>query len=272
MQVFQQHFWGYEVSYPEDWVHAAHGDVEAFGMHEQALDLNYDGKGMGYLLIRCELNPYQSPIAPLWSKYLARVAVMHSAKNVGSSPFRVGNMEGFEAELVLPRRENKRLWVGILSAGGILLHLMVLHRKTEFDAFQPIVSGMVSSLRFAESVSDLRVTPRGMPIPKGSVSAPAEEIFPEAESLAPYTESWDAFRTDAPIDALQIFYLREAPVHGWELLAYSPFPGKSPETTYATLVTRKEDGGGAAIHLVPAGEGDASLPQGHIVIQYLKKG
>jgi hypothetical protein len=267
MSTFQHPLWGYEVTYPDDWVHATHGDVEAFAPHSAALDIHYEGERMGYLLLRAELNPYQKPIEPLWAEHLTRIAVMHAAKKVGSSLFTVGNAKGFEAELLLPRRENKRLWVGILSAGGIILHLMVMHRKTERAAFQPIVSKIVASLRFAASVSDVRVTPRGMPIPASCVPAPVEELFPQANP----EDQWEAYRGGGAADALQIFYLREAPAHGWESLAYFPFPGKTPDITYATLLLHKE-GIGAAVHILPVGK-DTPLSEGNIVIQYpTKKG
>ncbi len=262
MAVFQQHFWGYEVTYPNEWVHATHGDVEAFAMHREALDTAYHGPRMGYLLVRAEYNPYQRPVEPLWSQHLTKIAVMHTAKKVGSAPFEVGSARGFEAELLLPRRDNRRLWTGILSAGGIILHLMVTHRKDEKETFQPVVSRMVASLRFSAHVEGVHVSPLGMPLPRGSQAAPIEAIYPQAEA----SSTWEAYRGSGPADALQIFYLREAPFHGWESLAFYPYPNRDPYIQHASLVLHKA-GRGAAVHIIP----DKNADTAHIAIQYVQE-
>ncbi len=256
MPLFQQHYWGYEIAYPDDWVHATHEDVEAFAMHTQALDTRYDGPGMGYLLVRAEFNPYRRPIEPLWAQHLTKIAVMHTAKKVGSAPLEVGNLKGFEAELLLPRRDDRRMWVGILSAGGIILHLMVMHRKAEKEAFQPAVTRMVYSLRFAPRVEGVSLSPGGMPLPAGYREAALQEVYPQAEGDA----GWEAYTGKAQADALQIFYLREAPASGWEMLAFYPYPNREKEIRHAQLVLHKESLG-SVVHIFPGGE---------IAIQYIE--
>jgi len=256
--LFQQHFWGYEITYPDDWVHATHGEVEAFAMHTQALNVEYKGAHMGYLLVRGEFNPYQKPIEPLWGQHLTKIAVMHAAKKVGSAPFQVGNAKGFEAELLLPRRDDRRMWVGLLSAGGIILHLMVTHRKAEKEEFQPVVSRMVASLRFAPQVEGVTLSPGGMPLPKGYQRADPKSVYPQADA----SSEWEAYTGEAASGALQIFYLREAPVYGWEALAFYPYPNTDPQIQHGQLVLHK-DGRGAVIHI---------LPSGQIAIQYMEVG
>ncbi len=258
MADFQQHYWGYEITYPDDWTHATHGEVEAFAMHRQALDSAYDGPHMGYLLIRAEYNPYQKPIQPVWAQHLAKIGVMHAAKKVGSAPFEVGVLQGFEAELVLPQRDNRRLWVGILAAGSIILHLMVTHRKTEKDTFQPIFSQMVASLRFAGQVADVTQTPGGMPLPREAEPAAIEDVYPHHDDAS----RWEAYHCAAAADALQIFYAREAPVHGWELLALDPYPNQDEKKTWASLIVHKT-GQGAAIHILPKAQGSDLIIQYH---------
>lgn len=242
MPVFQQHFWGYEITYPDDWVHATHGDVEAFALHPQALDIDYDGPHMGYLLIRAELNAYQMPLEPLWTEHLSRIAIMHGAKQIGSRPYLAGQAKGFAAELLLPRREERRLWTAVLAAGGIVLHLMAMHRSTEVLDFHPLVA----SLRFAPFVTGMTRSPRGMPLPAGSLPVQPADVFPD---LTP-ADHWEAYRAAAAVDALQIFYIREAPGHGWEVLGYSPYPNRDPAIQHASLVLYR-DGQGAAVHLLP---------------------
>jgi hypothetical protein len=56
------------------------------------------------------------------------------------------------------------------------------------------------------------------------------------------------------VDALQMFFMREAPGHGWEVLSYSPYPNRNPAIQHASLVLYR-DGRGAAVHLLPDGTG-----------------
>lgn len=266
MAVFQQHFWGYEITYPDEWTQATHGDVEAFAMHTQALSPDYDGPHMGYLLVRAEFNPFQDPIEPLWNEYAAKIAIMHGAKKIGSAPFKVGTLAGFEAELQLPQKENRRLWMGVLAAGGVVLHLMVTHRKTEKALFQPVFSRMVASLRFAARVEGVRLTESGLPLPQGYLPAAVDDVYPQAEAGS----RWEAFRGPAAADALQIFYLREAPVYGWQTLAFSPYPNPRQAGTEAVLVLNRPGSDGTAVRILPS---DSNQPQSpaNLVIQHIQK-
>lgn len=256
--VFQQHFWGYEITYPDHWVHATHGDVEAFALHPQALDVAYDGPRMGYLLIRAELNAYQMPLDTLWAEHLSRIAIMHGAKQVGSKPYFVGQSKGFAAELMLPRREDKRLWTAVLAAGGIVLHVLAMHRSSEALDFQPLIS----SLRYASLVSGVTLSARGMPLPTGSLPVEPADVFPDITAA----DHWETYRASAAVDALQIFYAREAPAHGWEVLGYSPYPNRDPAIQHASLVLYR-DGCGAAVHLLPHDIGTGFVVLHHPAVQ-----
>ncbi|NPA92718.1 MAG: hypothetical protein GXO56_03455 [Chloroflexi bacterium] len=250
MPTFVHPLWGYAIDYPEGWAHRDEGEVVAFAARPEALDPEYEGEGMGYLLIRPELNPFLRPIEPLWTEYITKIAIMRGAKKLGASPLKVGNLQGYEAELLLPAKLNRRLWVGLLAAGGVILHLMVTHRKDDRALFQEPASKMVKSLRFVERVEGVKLSPRGLPLPADYQPASPTEVVEGVDDPA----QWEAFTGKAPIAALQVFYLREAPLHGWKIAEYYPYPNPYTPAPMARLRLEKDDQT-AAVGLIPREEG-----------------
>ena len=250
MPTFVHPLWGYALDYPAGWAHRDEGEVTAFAARPEALNADYEGEGMGYLLIRPELNPFMRPIEPLWTEYITKIAIMRGAKKLGASPLKVGNLQGYEAELLLPAKQNRRLWVGLLAAGGVILHLMVTHRKDDRDLFQEPASRMVSSLRFVAALEEVATTPRGLPLPAGYSPTAPEAVVEGVDA----PNKWEAFTGSAPIGGVQVFYLREAPQHGWEIAEYYPYPNPKAPSPYARLLLEK-DGTVAAVALLPREKG-----------------
>ncbi len=236
MPTFVHPLWGYALDYPAHWVWREEGEVVAFAPHAAALDLTYEGQGMGHVVIRPELNPYLRPVEPLWTQYITRIAIMRGAKNMGSAPLKVGRLQGYEAELQLPQKANRRLWVGLLAAGGVVLHLLVTHRRDEKDLFQVPASRLVQSLRFVARTPEVPTTPWGAPLPPGYTPTAPQDLLTDA----PPEQGWEAYRGAAPIAALQAFYLRELPAHGWTLETYFPFPNRDPKVRFAALAAQRE--------------------------------
>ncbi len=249
MPTFVHPLWGYALDYPEGWVWQEDGEVVAFAAHREALSLDYEGERAGHLAVRPELNPYLRPIEPLWTQYITRIGIMRGAKKLGASPLQVGNLQGYEAELLLPVKQNRRLWVGLLAAGGVVLHLMATHRKDEKAYFQPLFSRMVESLRFVEHTEGIRTNSWGLPLPPDYVPTSPEEILEDVDPSRP----WEAYRGEGVLAALQVFYLRELPHYGWEVDTYYPYPNRNPDVRFASFVVHKGEQT-VVVALIPRGE------------------
>ncbi|MBI5952033.1 MAG: hypothetical protein HY865_10270 [Chloroflexi bacterium] len=233
MAVFQQIFWGYELTYPDGWVCQPQQDADAFAATADAIDPSYSGADAGQLLVRGEWNWELKPIGPLWHRHIGMLAGMMGARQVGSAPWKIGQSVGLEAEIVLPKRENRRLWTGILAHDFRVLHFMVTHPREARDEFQPVATKIISSLRFPNQISGVETSPESVPLPPGYESVDPKSILPDI--AAP--EQWRAYAGSADIGALQAFYAREAPLHGWAMEEYIPFPGAS-ELGFARLKLR----------------------------------
>lgn len=221
MTIFQHVLWGYQLTYPDDWTHRTLGDVEGFAAFPEALEGDYHGEKDGHLLVRAEWNGLMQDLEPLWNRHIGLTAGMLGAKKVGAAPWRMGGAVGMEAEIGLPKNSNQRLWVGILGRGPVALHFMVSHRLEERAWFEPLVTQLISSLRFVENEAELQHDANGLPLPPGYTSvAPTDIIQDIADS-----KLWRAYRGQSAIGALQAFYLREAQKHGWEIESFEPFPG-----------------------------------------------
>jgi len=223
MTVFQHILWGYELTYPDDWLCQPVQDSDAFVATADALDLSYSGADAGQLMVRGEWNWESKPIEPLWHRHIGMLAGMMGAKQVGSAPWKVGQSSGLEAEIVLPKKENRRLWTGILMRDFRVLHFMVTHPKEARDEFQPIATKIISSLRFPNQVHGIETSAEGIPLPPGYQPVDPKSILSDIAT----PEQWRAYAGGAGIGALQAFYLREAPNYGWELEEYVPFPSPS---------------------------------------------
>ena len=222
MAVFQHILWGYELTYPDNWVHRTLGDVEGFAPVEAALDANYQGEQNGHLLVRAEWNGLLRDLQPLWNQHIGLTAGMLGAKNVGAAPWAMGGAQGLEAEIALPKSKNQRLWAGILGRGALVLHFMVLHTLSDRAWFEPLFTRLISSLRFPASLADgLARDASGLPLPPDyAPTSPAELVSDIADP-----HNWRAYRGANSIGALQAFYLREAQHNEWEIESLETFPG-----------------------------------------------
>ena len=223
MTVFQHVLWGYELTYPDDWVYRAIGDTDGFAAIPEALTPGYAGDQSGHLLVRAEWNSARLPVGPLWNEHIARACGMIGAKKVGAAPWRMGGGVGFEAEIVLPKQSKNRLWTGTLTRDFLVLNFMVTHRKDERESFEPLVTRLISSLRFLERAGGIEINEIGIPLPPGYTPTDPRMVVDDIAD----PENWLAYDGREGSGALQAFYLREAPVHGWLVEEYVPFPGPS---------------------------------------------
>ncbi|HET9915114.1 MAG TPA: hypothetical protein VFQ13_24700, partial [Anaerolineales bacterium] len=149
MAVFRHILWGYELTYPDHWTHQSVQDADAFAPPVpsippeetggfDALDPDHEGSSASQLLIRGEWNWERQPIEPLWNRHIGMLAGMLGARQVGSAPWKLGDATGLEAEIVLPKKDNRRLWTGILMRDFRVLHFMVSHPKKVREQFEPI--------------------------------------------------------------------------------------------------------------------------------------
>jgi len=222
MPDFQQIAWGYELTYPEDWAHLTLGDVEGFAAKPEALSPDYIGDRSGQLLIRAELMTTGQPIEPIWNKHIGMVASMMGARDVGSAAWQLGQAKGFEAEIVLARKDERRFWVGILSYRWLLLQFSVLHLKSEFDYFQPAMTRVISSLKIIREAAGILLDDNGIPRPPGYDRIAVKDVLDDVQDPA----NWLAYNGTQSIGAMQAFCLREMPIHGWEITEYEPFPNQ----------------------------------------------
>ena len=237
MKTFQHPLWGFEFTYPDDWVHAVHEDKDGFAPDAAAFaKADYAAIQAAHLLVRGEWNGYREPIAPRWNQYISKLAIMLGAKQLGSAPFRMGGASGFEAELRLPRKLNRRLWVGILARDAIILHLTVSHPLEIRETFEPLATQIISSLRFLDRVENLTLNRDGIPLPPDYAITDPISLVPDLQN----GENWRAYTGSSDIGALQAFYYRELPTHGWEIQEFIPWPNQV-DIDFVRLRIHKDD-------------------------------
>jgi hypothetical protein len=260
MAIFQHPLWGFELSYPDNWVQQSHDDVDGFAKSAEAFTKSgAANEKVAHLLVRGEWNGWRKPIAPLWNQYITKLSIMLGAKKIGSSPFSMGGANGFETEIQLPRRLNRRLWVGILARGVVILHFMVSHPKDERSAFEPPATQIIASLRFPDRIDGLTINERGLPVPPGYAPIDPVNLVPDAQN----DDSWQAYDGSSDIGALQAFYYRELPHYGWEINEFIPFPNQV-DIYFARLRIYKDDIA-ATLGIIPITE---KKPMGKIVVKY----
>jgi hypothetical protein len=220
MTIFQHPLWGFEFTYPADWVHSTVGDVEGFAEVAAALEPGYSGEKSGHLLVRPEWNATLQAVEPLWGRHMGVTAGLIGAKRVGSAAWQMGGAVGLEAEIALPKVSSLRLWSGILARDFLVLHFMVTHPKDDRARFEPLVTRLIASLRFVPAVTGLAVEMLGLPLPPGYVPMDPRQVIPDIADVAP----WSAYDGESPVGALQAFYLREVAAHGWTVDEFMPFP------------------------------------------------
>jgi hypothetical protein len=233
MTVFQHILWGYKLTYPDHWTHQPVQDTDAFS---DALASNDEGLNAGQLLVRGEWNWERKPIEPLWNRHIGLMAGMIGAKQVGSAPWKLGDATGLEAEIVLPKKDNQRLWTGILMHDFRVLHFMVTHPKEIRETFEPAATKVISSLRFLYQISGIKTTREGIPLPPGYEAVDPKSILADISD----PQNWRAYSGSAGIGALQAFYIREVPIHNWDMEEYVPFPSSS-ELGFARFQLRRSN-------------------------------
>jgi hypothetical protein len=263
MKKFQHILWGYELDYPDDWVHKAVGETQAFAENPQALTPGYTGPKSGHLLVSAEWNAFDKPIEPIWKQHIAKIASMIGAKKVASAPWHMSGGVGLEAEIKLPKRDRKRMWVGILMHGLTVLKFVVVHPLEERSAFEPPVTGIIKSLHFPHRMPGVESTSEGLPLPPDYTPVDPSTIIPDIADL----QAWRAYDGSEEVGALQAFFVREAPVSGWQIEEYVPFPGDTG-LNFARLRMRK-DKRQAILGIMPFGEGaDAASNPGKLAVKF----
>jgi len=255
MAEFQNLLWGFSLTYPEGWARQSTAEADGLAPDPQAFSAAED---QPHLFLRGEWNGRRQPIAPLWNQHVTQTAIMLGAKKLGASPFSMGGANGFEAEIQLPQRENRRLWLGILARDTLILHLMVSHPKSLRAEFEPLATKVISSLKFLPRVDGLAVTAEGLPLPPRYAPVAPASLVPDAQG------NWQAYAGESSIGALQAFYYRELPNYGWEIDEFIPFPNQV-EIDFARLRIRK-DGLTATLGILPSG--DPKRPSGNLVLKY----
>ena len=262
MAIFQNPLWGFELTYPDDWVQKSKTGMDGFAQDAHAFDqAGVVDEQVGHMLVRGEFNGRRSPIAPLWNQHITKLSIMLGAKKLGSSPFSIGGANGFEAEILLSKKTNRRLWAGILARETVILHFMVSHKKTERASFEPQVTKIISSLRFFERAKGLNTIGNNLPIPPNYLPVEPASLVPDAKNDA----SWIAYAGQSDLSALQNFYYRELPNFGWEISEFIPFPNQV-EVGFARLRIHKDDLT-ATLGILPFGE---KKPSGKIIVKYEK--
>lgn len=236
MAIFRHILWGYELTYPDHWTYQLVQDADAFTVVDNGLDALYAGSDAGQLLVRGEWNWQRQSIEPFWNCHIAMLAGMIGSKQVGSAPWRLGNAVGLEAEIVLPKKDNRRLWTGILMRDFRVLHFMVTHPKEVRMQFEPVVTKIIFSLRFPNQIRGIKTSREGIPLPPGYKEVDPKSILTDISN----PENWRAYSGKSGIGALQAFYLREVPVHNWEMEEYVPFPSSS-ELGFARFQLHRRD-------------------------------
>lgn len=236
METYQQPLWGYQLDKPDNWVHRTIQDTEGFAPNPEALKTGFEGAPLGHILIRGELNNRDRDIQPLWNKHITRLSTMIGAKKIGSAPWTLAGGNGFEAEIQLSKKTNKRLWAGILEINTIVLHFMVTHWNEERKWFEPLATALISSLRFIMKADGISLDNKELPIPPEYKLSDPKLILEDLQD----TTHWQAYEGDANIGALQAFYLRELPNYGWEIDEYVPYPFPST-IDFSRFMIRKEN-------------------------------
>jgi hypothetical protein len=215
--------WGYELTYPDDWTHITFGEAEGFIPNQPMLEPGDEEPKPEHILVSAEWNCARQPIGPLWSQHIGLAAGMMGAKKVGSAPWRMAGAAGMEAEILMPAKEDRRLWAGILEKDFTLLKFLVTHTRQNRSWFEPIATRIISSLSFPTHVQGINLSPEGLPIPPGYSPTDPRRIIPDIADPM----SWRAYDGGSQVGALQAFYLRESPNCGWHITEYVPFPSAS---------------------------------------------
>lgn len=259
MGIFQNSLWGFTLDYPDDWVQRSHAGADGFIQKDQAFDqAGVVDEQAAHLLVRGEFNGERESIAPRWNQHITRLSLMMGAKKIGSAHFSMGGANGFEAEIQLPKKTNRRVWVGILAHEVTILHLLVSHPREERERFEPQATKVIASLKFLNQAESLTVNDVGVPLPPYYAPVDPASLVPDAQD----TEIWQAFDGQSDLGALQAFYYRELPNFGWEISEFIPYPNQV-EVNFGRIRIHK-DNLSATLGILPFGKKN---PQGKIMLK-----
>ena len=135
---------------------------------------------------------------------------------------------------------------------------MVSHPKDERAEFEPQATQIISSLRFFDHIEGLATNADNLPLPPDYFPIDPATLVPDAQN----DENWQAYDGSSDIGALQAFYYRELPQHGWEISEFIPFPNQV-EIDFARLRIHKDDLT-ATLGILPSND---KQPLGKIVVK-----
>ena len=236
MKIFQHQLWGFEIDIPETWQHMQFGKKDGFSEDPKAFRSDYQGEQLAQLLINGEWNSLKQPIHELWQSHVGKTALMLGAKNLGSAVWEMGGASGYEVEIVLPKKSPNRLWAGILENGLMVLTFLALHWKVNQEEMEPLLSRIISSLRYVNHTDGIISNSYGFPLP--SLSKPVDPllIVDDIQDL----ENWEAYQGEFSVGSLQAFYNRELANFNWHVKRYVPFPNPG-NLPFARMLLEKDD-------------------------------
>jgi hypothetical protein len=245
MKTFQHQLWGFEIDIPENWEHLLFGEKDGFAEDPKAFHPDYQGEKLAQLLINGEWNSLKQPIHEIWQNHMGKTALMLGAKNLGSAIWEMAGASGYEVEIVLPKKSPKRLWAGILENGLLVLTFLVLHWKDNREEMEPLLSRIISSLRYVNHTDGIISSSSGLPLP--SLAKPVDPLLIVDDIQDP--ENWEAYQGEFSVGSLQAFYNRELANFNWQVNRYVPFPNPG-NLPFARLLLEK-DGKSYSLGLMP---------------------
>jgi hypothetical protein len=258
MKTFQHQLWGFEIDIPETWHHIRFGAKDGFAEDLEAFHSEYQGEKLAQLLINEEWNSLKQPIHEIWQSHMGKTALMLGAKNLGSAVWELAGAHGYEVEIVLPKKNRKRLWAGILENGLMVLTFLVLHWKDNREEMEPLLSRIISSLRYVNHTDGIISNSSGLPLP--SLAKPVDPLLIVDDIQDP--ENWEAYQGKFSVGSLQAFYNRELDNFNWQVNRYVPFPNPG-DLPFARLLLEK-DGKSYSLGLMPGVDNENT---GNIVLK-----
>lgn len=264
MTEFLESTWGYSFQIPDHWLERNKKGVRWFFPNRFASQKPSMEMSQGYLIVRPDWIFDRQDIEVLWQRHVGTTAGMVGAKNVGSAPLRIREAQGLEADIILPKKENKRLWLAILRQGPIVMNMVVEHHLKDRDWFEPEVSAVIASLRFVEHINGLQTGKNSFPLPDEYRPIDPRRVIADI----PDPSQWHGYTGPLTIGGLQAFYFRECAQFGWNIKGYTPFPSKESDLGIARFQLEKE-GKLCTLGIVPAAAitQDLYMPA-HIILKW----
>ncbi len=258
MKTFQHQLWGYQINLPDNWTHTQFNHKDGFAEDPKAFHSDYQGEKLAQLLINGEWNSLKQPIHKIWQRHMGKTALMLGAKNLGSAVWEMAGAQGYEVEIVLPKKSRERLWASILENGLLVLTFLVLHWKDNREEMEPLLSRIISSLRYVNHTEGIIFNSNEFPLP--SLAKPVDPLLIVDDIHDP--ENWEAYQGEFSVGSLQAFYNRELTNFNWEITRYVPLPNPG-ELPFARFLLEK-DGKPYSLGLLPDPEEDLS---GYIILK-----